>query len=86
MWLLCNCDKVIDALAQSPNLNHIGNLWIYLKKRIATENYGSCKNSNIRGVSEYLQMMVIPRTEYKNFFYNKIIFCEEFFNSGIFEL
>ena len=32
--LLYNCTKVIEAPAQSPDINPIENLWVYLKKKI----------------------------------------------------
>ena len=33
-WLLYNFTKVIATPAQSPDINHIENLWVHLKKKI----------------------------------------------------
>ena len=34
MWLPYNCSKVVDTPVQSSDLNHIENLWVYLKEKI----------------------------------------------------
>ena len=50
-WLLYNCTKVIDTLAQSPDINPIENLWVHLKKK-ARKRSPTNKNELIRFIRE----------------------------------
>ena len=50
-WLLCNCTKVIDTTAQSPDINPIENLWVHLKKKVGKRSPTN-RNELIRFIKE----------------------------------
>ena len=61
-WLLCNCTKVIDTSAQSPDINPVENWWVHLKKKVE-KRPPTNKNELISFIKEDWEKISL---EYKN--------------------